>query len=133
MFTIVIMVRNAHVMAMPVRDQQQLLEQLGKLLFALGAARELINTCAAPRAFRRQSIRENRSTPPATIGHASPRPVKTGIPGRLRANVVLLRVRNVSTRFFIVQQFSVSIRFLQETQKQKGSNAHNQRKLYFPS
>ena len=45
-FTIVITVWNAHVMAMPVWGKPQLLEQLGELLRALGTAPEMLDTCA---------------------------------------------------------------------------------------
>ena len=58
-FTIVIMVWNAHVTAMPVWGQPQLLEELGKLLLTPGAARELIDTCAELSERRKQHFAED--------------------------------------------------------------------------
>lgn len=58
-FTIVIMVWNAHVMAMPVWGQPQLLEELGKLLLTPGAARELIDTCAELAERRKQHFADD--------------------------------------------------------------------------
>lgn len=53
-FTIVIMVWNAHVMAMPVWGKPQLLEQLDKLLRTPGTAPEMLKACKELAARRQQ-------------------------------------------------------------------------------
>lgn len=58
-FTIVIMVWNAHVTAMPVWGQPQLLEQLGKLLLNPGAAPQLIDTCKKLAARRHEHFADD--------------------------------------------------------------------------
>ena len=58
-FTIVITVWNAHVMAMPVWGKPQLLEQLGELLRALGTAPEMLDTCAELTARRQLHFADN--------------------------------------------------------------------------
>lgn len=58
-FTIVIMVWNAHVTAMPVWGQPQLLEQLGKLLLNPGAAPQLIDTCKKLAARRQEHFADD--------------------------------------------------------------------------
>ena len=58
-FTIVIMVWNAHVMAMPVWGKPQLLEELGKLLLSPGAAAQLIHTCNELTARRKQHFADD--------------------------------------------------------------------------
>ena len=55
-FTIVIMVWNAHVMAMPVWGKPELLEHLRELLRTPGAARELIDTCTKLEARRQEDF-----------------------------------------------------------------------------
>ena len=58
-FTIVIMVWNAHVTAMPVWGKPQLLEELGKLLLSPGAAPQLIDTCKELAARRQQHFADD--------------------------------------------------------------------------
>lgn len=58
-FTIVIMVWNAHVMAMPVWGKPQLLEELGTLLLRPGAAPQLINTCTELATRRQQHFADD--------------------------------------------------------------------------
>lgn len=58
-FTIVIMVWNAHVTAMPVWGKPQLLEELGKLLLSPGAAPQLIDTCTELAARRQQHFADD--------------------------------------------------------------------------
>jgi hypothetical protein len=53
-FTIVITVWNAHVMAMPVWGKPQLLEQLGELLRTPGTAPQMIEACTTLAARRHQ-------------------------------------------------------------------------------
>ena len=58
-FTIVIMVWNAHVTAMPAWGKPQLLEELGKLLLSPGAAPQLIDTCKELAARRQQHFADD--------------------------------------------------------------------------
>ena len=66
-FTIVIMVWNAHVMAMPVWGRPQLLEQLGELLRTPGTAPQLIDTCAKLAARRQERFTDD----PRAVGEWS--------------------------------------------------------------
>ena len=59
LFTIVITVWNAHVMAMPVWGKPQLLEQLGELVQAASAPPELLATCIELAARREQHFADD--------------------------------------------------------------------------
>ena len=76
-FTIVIMVWNAHVTAMPVWGKPQLLEQLGKLLLSPDAAPQLIDTCKELAARRQQHFADD----PRAVGEWN---VKFDHAGRVR-------------------------------------------------
>ena len=66
-FAIVITVWNAHVMAMPVWGQPQLLDQLGELLGSPSAPAQLIDTYAELAARRQQRFAED----PRAVGEWS--------------------------------------------------------------
>jgi hypothetical protein len=58
-FTIVIMVWNAHVMAMPVWGKPQLLEQLGEFLGTPSTAPQMIHACAELATRRHQHFADD--------------------------------------------------------------------------
>ena len=66
-FTIVITVWNAHVLAMPVWGKPQLLEQLGELLQTAGSAPQLTDTCAQLAARRQERFADD----PRAVGEWS--------------------------------------------------------------
>lgn len=66
-FAIVITVWNAHVMAMPQWGRPQLLEQLGELVHTPGTAAQMIDTCAALAARRRERFAQD----PRAVGEWS--------------------------------------------------------------